>query len=64
MDGFSDRGSTPLRSTNLIRVRKSENAVFMQVFALFVFLKKVVLGGFGPLEFKKSGVKNGVRKRT
>ena len=42
MDGFSDRGSTPLRSTNLISVRKSENAVFMQVFALFVFFKKVV----------------------
>ena len=61
MDGFSDRGSTPLRSTNLISVRKSENAVFMQVFALFIFLKKVVLGCFGPLEFKKSGVKNGVR---
>ena len=42
MDGFSDRGSTPLRSTKIKSVGKSENAVFMQVFALFVFFKKVV----------------------
>ena len=55
MDGFSDRGSTPLRSTKLKECRKSENAVFMLVFALFVFLKKVVLGCFRPREFKKSG---------
>ena len=39
MDGFSDRGSTPLRSTKFKECRKSENAVFMQVFALFIFLK-------------------------
>ena len=62
MDGFSDRGSTPLRSTKFKKCRKSENEVFMQVFALFVFSKKVVLGCFRPLEFKKSGVKNGVGK--
>jgi len=40
VDGLSDRGSTPLRSTQNGLCKNSGNTVFMRVSAVFLFLQK------------------------
>ena len=56
VDGLSDRGSTPLRSTILRVSELSGNAVFMRVSALSLFMCNCCFEAFLIVDMKKSGV--------